>query len=152
VKGGILHLNGERLPTRKIEDFLEEKALRGSPPSPPRCMNEPVRLGGSCIKERYVETLPGGREHYILNTTGEMGATGGQLRGPDNTPVFTVPEGHFFFMGDNRDNSVDSRFPDVGFVPFENLIGRAEVIAFSADGPFWEVWNWRFGRIFETIE
>jgi signal peptidase I len=55
-------------------------------------------------------------------------------------------------MGDNRDNSIDSRFPQVGMVPFENLIGRAEVIALSADGPFWQFWNWRGSRFFKSIE
>jgi signal peptidase I len=53
-------------------------------------------------------------------------------------------------MGDNRDNSNDSR-QGVGMVPYENLVGRAELIAISSDGPFWEVWNWRFGRFFTII-
>ena len=67
----------------------------------------------------------------------------------NNTPEFRVPEGHLFAMGDNRDNSSDSRVMDssgVGFVPVENLIGRAEFLFFSIDArdPWWEFWEWPF--------
>ena len=63
----------------------------------------------------------------------------------------TVQEGHILFMGDNRDNSVDSRFASVGQVPVENLIGRADVIALSSAGAFWQFWKWRFSRFFKSI-
>ncbi|MDT8343983.1 MAG: signal peptidase I [Thermohalobaculum sp.] len=152
VLGGILHINGEALPTERIADFVEEKALRGSPPGLPRCVNEPVRLGGECLKQHFIETLPGGRTHAVLNIEGEVGKPGPIVGRADNTPEFTVPDGQFFFMGDNRDNSIDSRFPDVGTVPFENLIGRADVIAFSSDGPLWQVWSWRFDRFFKSVD
>ncbi|CAD7044095.1 signal peptidase I [Pseudorhizobium endolithicum] len=75
----------------------------------------------------------------------------------DNTREFIVPEGHYFFMGDNRDNSLDSRF-DVGFVPAENLIGRASIIFFSVgnDTSFREFWKWpanmRWDRLFKGVE
>jgi signal peptidase I len=75
----------------------------------------------------------------------------------DNTGVYNVPEGHYFMMGDNRDNSVDSRDRSVGSVPLENLVGRAEVLfwAWDTKWSWWEFWNWpqaiRFTRIFNLI-
>jgi len=153
VVGGILHINGEALKTVREGDFVELKELRGDPPSQPRCINEPVPGGGECHKEQWLETLPGGKVHPVLNLTGVMGDTSApRYSGADNTPVFTVPADHIFFMGDNRDNSVDSRFQEVGFVPFQNLIGRAEIIALSSDGPFWQFWDWRVNRFFKLIE
>lgn len=153
MRGGILHINDTALPTERDGVFSEIKRNSGAPPRPPRCQNEPVALGGECLKERWAETLPNGRTHAILNIRGEIGVTPSYVTAsPDDTRVYTVPDGTVFFMGDNRDNSVDSRFEEVGFVPLENLIGRAEIIAFSSDGAFWEVWNWRFSRFFTGIE
>jgi signal peptidase I len=153
VKAGILHINGEPVKVERAGTFAEPNIALGSPPSRPRCVNDPVPDGGQCLKELWLETLPNGRRHPILNIEGQMGDTAGlRYSGKDNTPVYEVPEGHLFFMGDNRDNSVDSRFAEIGMVPFENLIGRAEIIALSAEGPFWQVWNWRFGRFFKSIE
>jgi signal peptidase I len=100
---------------------------------------------------QFMETLPNGRVHRIIEQTDR-----GQL---DNTRVYTVPRGHYFAMGDNRDNSLDSRvMSGVGFVPFENLVGRAEILFFSTNGSasLWEVWRWpgamRFYRFFQSIE
>jgi len=152
VKAGILYINGQALPTVRDGDFVEAKQRRGSPPSLPRCVNDPVPLGGDCAKEHWRETLPGGKVHSVLNLTGVVGDTSApRYLGADNAPEFKVPEAHLFFMGDNRDNSVDSR-ANVGMVPFENLIGRAEVIALSSDGPFWQVWNWRIDRFFKSVD
>jgi signal peptidase I len=75
----------------------------------------------------------------------------------DNTPVYVVPEGNYFFMGDNRDNSTDSRVPQaalgVGYVPFENLIGRADRIMFSSAGrSMLYFWTWRGDRFFKALD
>jgi signal peptidase I len=153
VKAGILHINGKTLKTVRIGDFIEQYLPRGSPPSRPKCAGGPVADSGNCVKEHWRETLPEGRVHSVLNITGIVGDTEPpRYRTSDDTPEFRVPDGYLFFMGDNRDNSVDSRFADVGMVPFENLIGRAEVVALSADGPFWKVWRWRPDRFFKSIE
>ncbi len=98
---------------------------------------------------RYQETLPNGKKYYVLDQSPD-GAY-------DNTDVYTVPAGHYFMMGDNRDDSNDSR-AEVGFVPAENLVGKAEIIFYSYDGtkPFWEFWNWpweiRYERLFNWID
>jgi len=91
-----------------------------------------------------------GKSHYILDLeTESLG---------DNTGIYRVPKDHYFMMGDNRDNSLDSRFIDqVGYVPFKNFVGRAEFLFFSSDKsvPLWKIWNWhkkfRFDRIAKKI-
>lgn len=82
---------------------------------------------GANVYHRYIETLPNGVKHYIYEISDQQRL--------DNTPVYTVPAGHYFAMGDNRDNSKDSRVLDgVGFVPAQNLVGRAWFLFFSTEG------------------
>jgi signal peptidase I len=101
--------------------------------------------GQACTRTRAIETLPEGTRHHVLNI--ETDGYG------DNTEVFNVPAGHFFFMGDNRDNSLDSRFPNgVGYVPAENLIGRADMVLFSSAGrSLFYIWTWRADRFFKRV-
>ncbi len=132
VTDGILRLNGEPVGRRPDGSFAEHPRAR--------------RIN------RYIETLPGGRTHAIVEERDDKLFS-------DNTRVYTVPAGHYFMMGDNRDNSQDSRFGGVGFVPAENLVGRADFLFFSIDEDgtrWWEVWNWfgaiRYERIFQSIK
>jgi signal peptidase I len=144
---GILYINGEVLPQQADGTFTETNEPQGPMRSMPRCMND-AAPGEDCTAERAIETLPGGHTHAVLDIENGFG---------DTTPVFTVPDGEFFFMGDNRDNSMDSRFPrsagGVGFVPFENLIGRADRVIFSSGGSsMLAFWTWRPDRFFEAIQ
>ncbi|MGE0715982.1 MAG: signal peptidase I [Alphaproteobacteria bacterium] len=129
VKGGVLHINGEPVKRQRVEDFVERSPF-----------------GGAIRFAQYIETLPNGRRHRILEITDD---------GPfDNTPEYVVPAGHYFAMGDNRDNSADSRDPSaVGFVPAENLVGRAEFLFFSTDGSaaLWQFWRWPFAIRWERL-
>jgi signal peptidase I len=120
----------------RIEDFVDRES--GTPQRIPQ----------------YIETLPNGRKHRIIEYS--------DREQYDDTPVYVVPDRKYFAMGDNRDNSLDSRVPQdrggVGFVPAENLVGRAEFLFFSTNGSahIWEAWKWptaiRYGRLFNGIE
>lgn len=148
MRDGRLILNGEPVPLDPAEPFVEVKAPQGPQRLTPRCANDPVGLGGECVKARFAETFPGDdRPHSVLDIAAS---------GTDDTPLYTVPEGQYFFMGDNRDNSRDSRVPrsigGVGFVPYENLIGRADRVIFSSAGSrMLFFWTWRLDRFFEEI-
>ncbi|TMV67891.1 signal peptidase I [Thioclava sp. BHET1] len=149
MQQGRLYINGQLVPQKPDGTFEEQYAPQGPVGGVPRCENDPMTDNGICKKDRFRETLPGGVTHDILKITDQGYA--------NNTPVFTVPKGEFFFMGDNRDNSEDSRFPQdqggVGFVPFKNLIGRADRIMFSSAGrSLFYFWTWRSDRFFKAIE
>jgi signal peptidase I len=133
MREGRLYINGQLVPRDNPSEF------------------DYPDTGGQVVKTtQYIETLPNGVKHRILEISDN---------GPlDDTPVYTVPPGHYFCMGDNRDNSADSRIlSGVGYVPLENFVGRAEFIFFSTDGSaaLWEVWKWpaaiRYGRLFGAV-
>lgn len=155
MKNGVLYINGAEVPQVADGTFEEVYEPQGPMGHLPRCANAPVGEGGTCISYRFRETLPPteqhpeGRTHDILNIEDAGFA--------DNTDVFTVPEGEYFFMGDNRDNSQDSRFSQavggVGFVPKEYLIGRADRVIFSSAGrSMLYFWTWRPDRFFLKVE
>lgn len=134
VINGVLHINGEPV-KRTFVEMVKDKDAQGR----------------DVIYTRYDEELPNGVVHPIWEFSDDMPQ--------DNTVEFIVPEGHFFMMGDNRDNSQDSRWLEqVGYVPKENLVGKAWFIFYSNNGysPFLFFWNWgksiRWERLFSKIE
>ncbi len=156
VREGSVWLNGKPLPRVRIADYL----MPISPNSPCRWVDPDAARtvwdddGNSyCAYRQYRETLPGGRSYQVLDQMDE---------GPgDNTRVFTVPAGHYFMMGDNRDDSEDSRFSredgGVGVLPGDSLIGRGLITFFSTDGSaeWLKPWTWfsaaRWERIGDTF-
>ena len=122
----------------------------------PICSNGVVGLGADCIKRKYIETLPNDVSHGILDTIDQDEMQLGGRINVDSTKVYSVPEDHFFFMGDNRDNSSDSRVPQsiggVGFVPMKDIVGRADRILFSSAGSsILAFWTWRSDRYLKAV-
>lgn len=143
MQQGQLIINDVMVERRQIEDF----SYRDS-------------RGNIRVQKQFVEILPNGREHRVIYDV-DSGTRKPWTIGvdPNNTGVYVVPAGHYFMMGDNRDDSQDSRYLDkVGYVPNQNLIGRVEILWFSTDGSaeLWEVWLWpfaiRWDRLFTSIE
>jgi signal peptidase I len=129
---GVLNINGVPVPRQRVEDMVTDED------------------GVVQRVKQYRETLPNGVSYNTWDLT-DNGFY-------DNTPVYTVPPGDYFMMGDNRDNSTDSRvLSQVGYVPAENIIGRAQIIFFSIrdDTHAWEVWRWpwsvRWDRLFTLV-
>ncbi len=133
MRQGLLYING--LPVER--DRLAAPVVEAGEPAAAANITD------------YLEHLPGGITHVIRKEGNDMPL--------DNTDVFVVPEHRYFFMGDNRDNSQDSRTPNVGYVPEENLVGKAEFLFFSLDdgAHFWQFWKWpwavRWHRLFTKI-
>ena len=132
IKNGIIFINGSEILRKKLNDFIDTDN---------KTSNKRVRM----YNEYFFN-----KEINILDITDNGIA--------DNTQLFNVPENHFFVMGDNRDNSQDSRFINtVGFIPYENLVGKAQFIFFSLENArFLQIWKWpssiRYERIFQKIQ
>lgn len=145
----VIGLPGDRIQMREGILYINDVPC----PLKPAGESEAVSDEHTILKApQYIETLPNGVTHLIWKKKpfGE-----GHY---DNTPVYVVPEGHYFMMGDNRDGSNDSRAQEViGYIPLENFVGRASFIFFSTGGhiALWEVWRWPFtahySRIFQGI-
>ncbi len=131
VNGGILHINGKAIKRRQVGEGTATNGVSVMPYGV------------------YQEILPSGRT-YLIQEMGDQSSL-------DDTVVFTVLPGHYFVMGDNRDNSRDSRTSAVGMVPAQNLIGKAQRLFFSHNGRarIWEIWKWpfaiRYGRLGDSI-
>ena len=116
-----------------------------------------IQLPGCHTMEHYDKDISG--ENVLISTDFIYNVLDGTPNGMlDNTDVYTVPAGHVFAMGDNRDQSSDSRIlSQLGFIPFDHLVGRAQIIFYSRDRsePLWKLWLWpssvRVERIFKRI-
>src|SRR5215467_5015227 len=130
VIGGLLHINGVAVKRERVSNFIDDE-------------------DGSAVR-RWHETLPNGVSYEVLDLQDDSFL--------DDTQEYVVPPGHYFMMGDNRDNSLDSRVPsEVGYVPFENIIGKAQIVFLSMRGgePAWHIWSWplsmRWSRLLTVI-
>jgi len=130
VKAGQLYINGVICPRESQGDYEASD-----------------ENGTRVLTKHYLETLPNGVKHDILKYSDDERFDPGSEVDANNTQEYVVPADDLFMMGDNRDNSLDSRFQNsLGFVPVENIVGRAQFIFFSFDAehPWWEFWYWPF--------
>lgn len=145
---GIVLLNGQPLGQSDAGFFDEVMGYQGPNGSLPRCANGAIGQGANCQKRLRLETLADGRSYSILDIE----------KGPfDTTAIFTVPPDQAFMLGDNRDNSADSRFAaaagGLGFVPLSSIRGRVNRVLVSYAGRgAWQVWTWRIGRSLEPVK
>ena len=154
----VIGLPGDHIRVTEGQLYLNDMPVPCDNPHPYIAHDETdTSMAGDACTEKLPSSIPGAGpvSHDILKLTNE---------GPqNNTPDYVVPPGYFFAMGDNRDDSADSRFmgdgpKDLGFVPMENLVGRARRVFFSvsADYPLWQVWHWpqeiRWGRLMQGIQ
>jgi signal peptidase I len=156
MKGGVLHINGTAVVKQRVADLVVPVTPNSDcVGSFTRPSFRAISASGEavCRYPRYRETLPGGVSYFVLDQV--AGSTG------DDTGVYVVPQRHYFMMGDNRDDSADSRYAvaqdGIGFVPYENLVGRASLMFFSTDGSAEIVkpWTWfsaiRWERVGKTF-
>ena len=132
MRDGVLYINDQKVEKVADGNFIEEQ-----------------EDGLAVNTSKFLETMPDGKKVTTLDLYKDTPQ--------DNTGIYEVPAGHYFMMGDNRDNSQDSRFlSQVGFVPEENLVGKARFIFFSSAKPIWHLWHChdsiRFGRIFKKLD
>ena len=132
IKNGAIIINNDLIIKKKVDDFIDTN------------------------KQGHNKRIRKYKEYFFNNEIEVLDIMDNGI--VDNTPLFSVPEDHFFVMGDNRDNSQDSRFINViGYVPIENLVGKAQVIFFSLENSrFLEIWKWpkaiRFDRLMKRIK
>jgi signal peptidase I len=165
VKHGQLCLYGPGIPLNPSPDTSQNICFDGKSAPVPRTPVGDYEVadngtGTRILAKEYIEALPHGPQHHILKYSDEEHPLDAASEvDANNTQEYVVPDDDLFMMGDNRDDSSDSRFQnDLGFVPVENLVGRAQFIFFSFDAnePWWQFWWWpfevRWNRLLKAVD